>query len=170
MTGFPPETLEGPTLTLRSLHGADSESLAAALADPAIWALHPAKERGTPDGARAYARWLAAAGGAMLIRRRADGAVVGTSRYYRADDLPEGAWAIGYTALVRALWGGAANRELKTLMLAPLFEVTDEAWFHIAPGNIRSQRATAKLGAVRRDDGPDGAQRWRLRREGWSAA
>lgn len=171
-----PASLEGPTLALRPLAPGDEDTLAPVLQDPDLWAQHPAKDRGTEGGSVAYVRWLIDRGGAMLVTRRHTREVVGTSRYYRTDDLPEGALAIGYTVLARTLWGGDANREMKGLMLAPLFEVADACWLHIAPGNLRSQRATAKLGAVFVDeietDGvpgtPGRSQRWRLDREAWA--
>ena len=163
-----PDALQGPSLALRPLRAEDLRALPPVLQDPALWAQHPAKERGTPEGSRAYVRWLLEQGGAMLVTD-AEGAA-GTSRYYQTPDLPGGAWAIGYTVLARRLWGGAANREMKALMLAPLFEAVDACWFHIAPGNLRSQRATAKLGAVFVDEidrnGP--TQRWRLARGDWT--
>ncbi|MGR3542518.1 MAG: GNAT family N-acetyltransferase [Hasllibacter sp.] len=174
---FPvPRRLEGEALILRPMEAADAGPLAEAIADPLIWEQHPSKERGTPAGARTYADWLAAIGGTMIARRRGSGEVAGASRYYRTEDLPPGAWAIGFTVLVRDLWGGTANREMKALMLPPLFAVSDEVWFHIAPGNLRSQRATAKLGAVRREDamvdhyaGKHLSQRWVLHRTDWAA-
>src|SRR3712207_9291002 len=51
-----------------------------------------------------------------------------------------------YTTLFRS-WGGGVNFELKRLMLDHAFRTFPEVWLHIAPDNIRSQKATAKLGA-----------------------
>ena len=42
--------------------------------------------------------------------------------------------------------GGAANWEMKSLMLDHAFQYMDAVWFHIGTDNIRSQKATAKLG------------------------
>jgi RimJ/RimL family protein N-acetyltransferase len=61
-------------------------------------------------------------------------------------DRPGGV-AIGFTFLQHKYWGGATNFELKRLMLTHAFQSFDELWFHIAPSNVRSQKATAKLGA-----------------------
>ncbi len=146
-------TLRGEGLTLSPLAEADLPALAAAMRDPGIWEQHPARERGTAEGSEAYARWLLDAGGA-LVARDADGRLIGASRYYVTGDLPPGAVAIGYTFLVRDHWGGATNGEMKRLMLDHLFEGADEAWFHIGPDNLRSQRAAAKIGATPRPDGP----------------
>ena len=61
-------------------------------------------------------------------------------------DKPEGV-SIGFTFLTRDHWGGGTNRAIKRLMLDHIFASGDNAWFHIDPSNIRSQKATAKLGA-----------------------
>ena len=139
-------TLTGPTLALRPLGRADLEGLYAAASDPGVWAGHPATNRFERAAFTPYFDFLLAAGGTLAIRDRPSGAIIGCSRYYVAPDTPE-AIAIGFTFLARAFWGGAANFELKRLMLGHAFESFPAVWFHIAPTNIRSQKATAKLGA-----------------------
>jgi RimJ/RimL family protein N-acetyltransferase len=54
---------------------------------------------------------------------------------------------IGYTYLERAHWGGTTNREVKALMIAHAFRFARTVWFHVSPGNARSQRALEKIGA-----------------------
>jgi len=73
--------------------------------------------------------------------------VIGSSTYYTGSTQP-GTIAIGYSFLTRNYWGGAANRAIKTLLLNHAFTEFDRVWFHIGPGNIRSQRATEKLGGI----------------------
>ncbi|WP_299150334.1 GNAT family protein [uncultured Tateyamaria sp.] len=144
---FPDQpTLTGPTLRLRPLSVDDHAALAAAASDPAIWAGHPARDRHKPDVFTPYFDMLLDAGGTLVITEGGSGAVIGCSRYYPA---PEGAGeiGIGFTFLTTAHWGGTTNRELKTLMLDHAFRHVDRLWFHIGPSNIRSQKATAKLGA-----------------------
>jgi len=62
-------------------------------------------------------------------------------------------------------------------MLGHIFKLKSEAWFHIAPSNIRSQMATKKLGAVFvHEDEVDlgsGMQAWQcycITREAWLLA
>ena len=44
--------------------------------------------------------------------------------------------------------GWRTNFALKRLMLDHAFRSFPEVWFHIAPSNLRSQKATARLGAT----------------------
>jgi N-acetyltransferase len=139
-------TLEGHGLLLRPLAGADLEALIAAAADPAIWAQHPASDRHHREVFEPYARRLLALGGTLVVAEAATGAIIGCSRFYQGPDAPEDI-AIGFTFLVTRHWGGATNRAIKRLMLDHAFRTFDTVWFHIGPDNIRSQKATAKLGA-----------------------
>lgn len=56
---------------------------------------------------------------------------------------------IGWTFLARAYWGGRYNGEMKRLMLRHAFAAVSRVIFVIGAGNIRSQRAIEKIGAVR---------------------
>ena len=78
-----------------------------------------------------------------LVVAEKDGRIVGCSRFYFAPEI-----SIGFTFLERALWGGAANRIIKDLMIGHALKTAPAVWFHIGPDNLRSQAATAKLGAV----------------------
>jgi len=72
--------------------------------------------------------------------------IIGCSRYYPAPDIKE-SMSKGFTFLDHLYWGGAWNRAMKALMLEHAFETFDEVWLHIAPTNIRSQKAAQKIGA-----------------------
>lgn len=168
--------LTGDVFYLRPLAAADRNALFAAASDPAIWAGHPARDRARRDVFDPYFDFLLRAGGALLVLDRKTGAVAGCSRFYAAEDAPEQI-AIGFTFLTRAYWGGAANRELKRLMLTHAFATFREVWFHIDPTNIRSQRATEKIGAVHVGDadldlaaGRTPWRRYRLTEAAWAAA
>jgi RimJ/RimL family protein N-acetyltransferase len=47
----------------------------------------------------------------------------------------------------RSHWGGAANAEMKRLMLRQAFTDVQEVLFTVAERNVRSRRAVEKLGA-----------------------
>lgn len=140
-------TLSGPTLRLEPLAGNDSEGLFQAASDPLIWAGHPATDRYKREVFESYFAALLATNTALKVIDIASGVIVGTSSYYTAPDKPSGI-AIGYTFLVRDKWGGSTNQELKRLMIEHAFKAFDSVYFHIAPTNTRSQKATLKLGAV----------------------
>lgn len=171
--GFDLPVLQSDAMELRGMGASNCEALTDAANDPEIWAGHPAKDRYKPDVFSAYFDALLAAGGTM-VARDPQGQTIGMSRFYASADAPNGI-GIGFTFLVRAHWGGVANFEMKRLMLGHLFGAVGEAWFHIAPTNIRSRKATAKLGAERRDDrrldlgtGPADWVRMRLTRARWA--
>ena len=167
--------LEGDGLRLRPLAPQDRDGLYAAAADPLVWEQHPARTRHERAVFDPYFNFLVAAGGAMAVTEAATGRIIGTSRFYQTPD-PADAWSIGFTFIERAAWGGVVNFAMKRLMLDHLFADTDEVWFHIAPDNLRSQRGTAKLGALRDADrtldlgtGPALMVCYRLPRDVWQA-
>lgn len=147
--GFDPQQqLAGVRTYLRPLQEADYPALFAAAGDPAIWAGHPVKDRYRADVFTPYFGQLLASGGTLVVREQGTNEVVGCSRYYPAPE-ENASISIGYTFLVRQHWGGRTNGEIKALMLGHAFETTEvpHVWFHIGPDNIRSQKATMKIGA-----------------------
>lgn len=145
--------LRGESLTLRPLQAGDREALWEVARDPLVWELHPDQTRHDPEG---FARFFASSlesGSALVVIDTASGKIIGSSRYYDWDpDKRE--VAIGYTFLARSAWGGAVNRELKTLMIRHAARWAKRIWFHVAQQNLRSRRAMEKLGAVVGFEGP----------------
>ncbi|MFA5990147.1 MAG: GNAT family N-acetyltransferase [Sphingomonas sp.] len=138
--------LAGATVLLAPLTADDWEELYAAASDPLIWAGHPAHDRWQkPVFARFFADALAS-GGALAIRNRASGAIIGSSRYDQSRVEP-GEVEIGWTFLARQNWGGVTNREVKALMIAHALRWFGSAVFYIGQDNIRSRRAMEKMGA-----------------------
>ncbi|MBP2548983.1 RimJ/RimL family protein N-acetyltransferase [Neorhizobium galegae] len=145
--GFDPQpSLQGPSIAIRPLRHDDWDGLFAAAGHPAVWAGHPASDRYTREKFEPYFGLLLESGGTVAVIDRAKQAIIGCSRYYLAPDRQD-SLSIGYTFINHEYWGGRTNFELKRLMLDHAFEHYDEVWFHIAPTNIRSQKAVAKLGA-----------------------
>ncbi len=142
----PQPTLEGATLLLRPLRFEDFDALYAAASDPATWAGHPVKNRHECDVFEPYFEILLKSAATLVVVDKASGEVIGCSRYYEVPSRP-GTMAIGYTFLRCDYWGGVANFEMKTLMFDHVFASFDEVWLDIGVDNIRSQKATAKLGA-----------------------
>lgn len=142
----PQPEIMGDTLTIRPLRRQDFGELFAAASHPEIWAGHPARDRYKREKFEPYFDVLLGSKSALAVLDRPSGHIIGCSRYYVAPDQPDSV-AIGFTFLNHAYWGGGTNYQLKQLMLDHAFKTYPEVWFHIAPTNIRSQKATAKLGA-----------------------
>lgn len=175
MLDLQPELL-GETLLLRPLQADDFEGLHSAGGDPAVWAGHPAKDRYKKEVFREYFDAQLASGSTLVFIELGSGKLIGCSRYYLVPDQPQ-AISIGFTFLSNAHWGGTTDFEIKRLMLDHALEGADDVWFHIDPTNIRSQKATAKLGAVHAYDAvlaisgkPMSWMCFRLKRDAWTRA
>ena len=148
MAEFQPH-LVGDLTDIRPMQESDWAELYAVAADPAIWEVHPARNRYEEREFREYFDTGIASGGALTIRDRQSGKVIGASRYYGHDpELSE--VEIGWTFLATAYWGGRYNREIKRLMLEHAFDFVDTVVFWVGEKNWRSQRAMEKIGGVRR--------------------
>ncbi len=138
-------TLTGERLALRPLVATDWDALYGAASDPLIWEQHPVSDRWREPVFRGFFDEALASGGALVALDRADGRVIGSSRFHSFDpDRRE--VEIGWTFLARSRWGGAWNGEMKRLMLDHAFRFADSVLFLIGPENRRSQRAVEKLG------------------------
>jgi RimJ/RimL family protein N-acetyltransferase len=165
---FRQPSLDGPTLRLRPLVPADRAALAQAASDPLIWEQHPDRDRWTEAGFARYFAGALASGGALAIREAATGRVVGSSRYDALDPVRDRV-EIGWTFLTRDLWGGAANAELKRLMVDHALAHVGTVVFRIRVGNLRSRRAVEKLGARLEGTAPDDHVVYALPRDLWAA-
>jgi RimJ/RimL family protein N-acetyltransferase len=140
-------TLKGTLLELRPLHIDDWDQLFAVASDPLIWEQHPANNRYKEEVFRRFFSEAMESGGALIALHRADGRVIGSSRYHGY--APEASEVeIGWSFLARACWGGRYNGEMKRLMLQHAFRFVDNVIFLIGNDNRRSRRAVEKIGAV----------------------
>lgn len=139
--------LVGDNILLNPLKAEDFDDLYQAASDPLIWAGHPSKSRYKKEEFLIWFEQSMASKGALIVVHKDSGKVIGSSRYYEYDrDKSE--VAIGFTFLTRDYWGGATNRELKTLMIEHAFTQVRTVWFHVAINNIRSQMAMKKIGGI----------------------
>ena len=140
--------LVGELLELRPMRLSDLDALYAVASDPLLWEQHPSKDR---TQRHVFEQWFdiaMASGGALVAIDRADGRIVGSSRFGPYDPATREV-EVGWTFLARSHWGGRYNREMKQLMLEHAFDVVDTVVFRIHSDNARSQRAVEKLGAIR---------------------
>src|SRR5262245_45334265 len=151
--------LLGDLITLRPLTPDDFDALFQAARDPLIWEQHPEPDRHTREVFQRYFERAIDSGGAFAVIERASGRIIGSSRYCNLN-AAEREVEIGWTFLERAFWGGAYNREMKSLMLGHAFRFVDRVVFVVGADNLRSRKALEKIGAreLRRGErpGPDG--------------
>jgi RimJ/RimL family protein N-acetyltransferase len=147
--------LRGELVELRPLLADDWEALYAVASDSLIWEQHPAPDRYQPAVFRDFFDEALASGGALVAIDRANGLVIGSSRFHGYDEAKSEV-EIGWSFLARLYWGGRYNGEMKRLMLEHAFQSVDTVIFIIGAKNLRSQRAVAKLGAVLTDETAEG--------------
>ncbi|MCG3193902.1 MAG: GNAT family N-acetyltransferase [Thermoanaerobaculia bacterium] len=140
-------TLEGSLLTLRPLRESDWEELFSVASDPFIWEQHPQSDRYREDVFRDFFKTALDSQSALAAIDRRDGRIIGSSRYHGFEE-ERSEIEIGWSFLARSHWGGLYNGEMKRLMLDHAFRYVESVIFLIGPGNIRSQKAILKLGAV----------------------
>jgi len=127
---------------------ADWDDLFAVASDPFIWEQHPESDRYKEDVFKIFFSDALESGGAFVIIDKKNQQIIGSTRFFGYD--PEKSEVeIGWTFLARKYWGGRYNRELKQLMLDHAFKFVENVIFYVGENNIRSQKATEKIGAVK---------------------
>lgn len=131
---------------LRPLRDDDFEALYAVASDPAIWAMHPYRDRYKRDVFELFFAEAMASKGAFAFVDQADGAMIGSSRF--ANYSPEAnEIEIGWTFYATSHWRDGTNREVKALMLRYIFPQVRTVVFQIGAENYRSRTAVERLGA-----------------------
>ncbi|MFM7809305.1 MAG: GNAT family N-acetyltransferase, partial [Planctomycetota bacterium] len=135
---------------LRPIRADDLDGLHAAANDPLIWAQHSETNRHERAVFEKFFAGAVACGGGMVAFDPDTGRLIGSSRFYdwNASDRTV---VIGYSFLERARWGDGTNRQMKRLMLDHAFRWAATVWFHVSPGNLRSQKALERIGAMLHD-------------------
>jgi RimJ/RimL family protein N-acetyltransferase len=140
--------LKGELIELRPLRPDDWDDLFAVASDPLIWEQHPESDRYKEDVFKVFFREALECGGAFVIVDMKSQQIIGSTRFYGYD--PEKSEIeIGWTFLARKYWGGRYNRELKQLMLDHAFKFVERVVLLVGENNIRSQKATEKIGGIR---------------------
>jgi RimJ/RimL family protein N-acetyltransferase len=140
--------LKGELIELRPLRPEDWDDLFAVASDPFIWEQHPERDRYKEDVFKIFFREALESRGAFVIIDKKSQRIIGSTRFYDYD--PEKSEIeIGWTFLARNYWGGRYNRELKQLMLAHAFKFVEGVVFFVGQNNVRSQKATERIGGIR---------------------
>ncbi|MEY2630527.1 MAG: hypothetical protein RLZZ469_1424 [Bacteroidota bacterium] len=146
-----PQHLQNELIALFPLQEEDFEDLYAVASDPLVWEQHPNKLRYQRDIFQNFFEGALLSRGAFLIRAITTNEIVGCSRFYDYNE-SEKSVLIGYTFIGRKFWGKDYNKALKKIMIDYAFQFVDKVYFHIGASNIRSQKAIAKIGAVKVDE------------------
>ena len=140
--------LKGELIELRPLKPEDWNDLFAVASDPLIWAQHPESDRYKEGVFKIFFREALESGGAFVVIDRKSQQIIGSTRFYGYD--PEKSEIeIGWTFLARKYWGGRYNREMKRLLLDHAFKFVKSVVFFVGAKNVRSQKATEKIGAIK---------------------
>ena len=140
--------LKGELLELRPLATDDWDELFEVASDPLIWEQHPERDRYKEGVFRIFFKDALESGGAFVIIDRKTQHIIGSTRFYGYD--PEKSEIeIGWTFLARKFWGGRYNAEMKQLLLNHAFKFVESVVFFVGEGNVRSQKAMEKVGAIK---------------------
>lgn len=137
--------LESNLVILEPLGFRDYDDLYKVASDRGIWEQHPTNNRYTELGFEQFFDESLNSSGAMVIRDRASGKVIGSSRFKSVDGTGS-VIEIGWTFLARPFWGGQYNRAIKKLMVNYILEKSGTVVLYADKNNFRSQRAISKIG------------------------
>lgn len=138
-------TLTGEKTHLRPLVAGDFDQLYKVASDPDIWTMHPFPDRYKPEIFKAFFADGLESSGAFAIFDRADGAMIGSTRFDNYDaDADE--IEIGWTFFACSHWRSGYNREVKALMLNHVFPHVGNVMFQVGARNFRSRTAMERLG------------------------
>ena len=140
--------LTGELTQLRPLTPDDWEDLFVVASDPLIWEQHPESDRYKEDVFKVFFKEALESGGAFVFIDKRSQRMIGSTRIY-GYDAEKSEIEIGWTFLARKNWGGRYNRELKQLMLDHAFKFVENVIFYVGENNIRSQKATEKIGGIK---------------------
>jgi N-acetyltransferase len=140
--------LKGKLIELRPIRPEDWSELFAVASDPQIWEQHPENDRYKEEVFRVFFKEALESGGAFVVINKENQQIIGSTRFHGYDP-QKSEIEIGWTFLAREYWGGRYNREMKQLMLAHAFNFVENVVFFVGENNIRSQRATEKIGGIR---------------------
>ena len=131
---------------MRPLVQEDFEVLYAVASDPNIWAMHPYRDRYKRDVFSGFFAEALASAGAFVIFDKADGALIGSTRFANYDAAANEI-EIGWTFFACSHWRGGFNREVKAMMLNHIFPHVGTVVFQIGALNLRSRTAVERIGA-----------------------
>jgi RimJ/RimL family protein N-acetyltransferase len=140
--------LRGELIELRPLTPGDWDDLFAIASDPLIWEQHPESDRYKKDVFKVFFKDALESGGAFVVIDRKNKRIIGSTRFHGYEP-GKSEIEIGWTFLARKYWDGRHNWKMKQLMLAHAFQFVENVVFYVGENNIRSQKATEKIGGIK---------------------
>ena len=140
--------LRSELIELRPLTPNDWDELFAVASDPLIWEQHPECDRYKEEVFRVFFKEALDSGGAFAIIDRKTQRIIGSTRFFGFDP-KKSEIEIGWTFLARRYWGGRYNAEMKRSLLNHAFRFVESVVFFVGEGNVRSQKAMEKVGAIK---------------------
>jgi RimJ/RimL family protein N-acetyltransferase len=140
--------LKGELIEVRTLRPEDWKDLFAVASDSLIWKQYPENDRYKKDVFKIFFKDALDSGGAFVVIDRKTQQIIGSTRFHGYDP-KKSEIEIGWTFLARKYWGGHYNLEMKQLMLAHAFRFVENVVFFVGEKNIRSQKATEKIGGIK---------------------
>ena len=148
--------LETESFSLIQTEDSHFEELYLVAGNPIIWEQHPEKDRWKKEiFSNFFQTAIQNELGCLTIIDKNLGKFIGSTRFYSHDEAGRTV-RIGYTFLSPEYWGTSANYQIKKVMLDYVFSYLEKVFFYIGENNIRSRKATEKLGAVQYKKGDDG--------------
>ena len=138
--------LKGDLIELRPLRPDDWDELFTVASDPLIWEQHPESDRYKKEVFKIFFEDALRSGGAFIVIDTQTQQIIGSTRFHGYDP-QKSEIEIGWTFLARKYWGGRYNAEMKQLMLRHAFKFVENVVFFVGENNLRSQKATEKIGA-----------------------
>lgn len=140
--------LENDYVQILPLEINDFESLYQVAKDKKIWEQHPCHNRWKEDVFKVFFKEAVESKGAFKIIDKTTGGLIGSTRYYDYSENDKSI-VIGYTFIAVNYWGTGINSSIKKLMIDYIFQYVDKIYFHIGSTNFRSQKAIAKINAIK---------------------
>ncbi len=146
-----PNYLKNEIVTLMPLLESHFDDLYEVASNPLVWEQHPNPNRYQKEIFRTYFQGAIQSKGAFLVVDSQNNYTIGCSRFYDLN-VENKSIKIGYTFIGIDFWGKEFNKNLKKLMIDYVFQNLDSVIFDIGANNIRSQKAIAKIGAIKIDE------------------
>lgn len=159
--------LETQNFTLIQTQPAHFADLYQVACNPLVWQQHPEQDRWKREKFTTFFN----AGmnndlGCFSIKDKHLSVFIGSTRFY-SYRTADNSVRLGYTFLRPDYWGTSANAEIKKELLDFAFEQVDTVYFDIGKMNIRSRKATEKLGGYMFEISDDDKVVYALNRENY---